>query len=432
MRARQGGAVLRRSGWLLLLLLAACAEAPDDTVLTFWAMGREGEAVRALLPEFERQHPGLRVRVQPVPWSAAHEKLLTAVAGDTLPDVFQVGNTWIAELAALDALTPLDGPPGVAWPVEDCFPGLLASSQVEGRLMAWPWYVDTRLLFYRKDLLAKAGIERLPEDWSGWLAAMGKVRAWADAGQFALLLPSNEWQPPVILAMQAGSTLLREGDRYGDFRGPAFRKAFAFYLDLYRQGFAPPLAEAQMTNLYQEFAQGRFAFYITGPWNIGEFQRRLPPAAQALWETAVMPGPDGTNAPGLSLAGGASLALSRTARQPEAARALLAFLTEPARMAEFYRLTGDLPARRSAWAHPAFAAAPHTAAFRRQLDAVRPTPNIPEWERIAAKISRYAELAVRGRLSDAEALTALDRDVDQILAKRRWLLDRSLPAASAP
>jgi multiple sugar transport system substrate-binding protein len=49
-------------------------------------MGQEGEQVRALLPEFERRHPGIRVRVQQIPWSAAHEKLLTAYAGDAMPD----------------------------------------------------------------------------------------------------------------------------------------------------------------------------------------------------------------------------------------------------------------------------------------------------------------------------------------------------------
>ena len=48
------------------------------------------------------------MRVQQIPWTAAHEKLLTAFAGDATPDVCQLGNTWIPEFAALDALEPLD------------------------------------------------------------------------------------------------------------------------------------------------------------------------------------------------------------------------------------------------------------------------------------------------------------------------------------
>src|ERR1019366_6002594 len=94
---------------LLLLLLTGCrADSGAPVVIEFWAMGREGEVVQQLVPEFERRTSGIRVRVQQIPWSAAHEKLLTAFVGDAMPDVFQVGNTWIPELVALDALEPLD------------------------------------------------------------------------------------------------------------------------------------------------------------------------------------------------------------------------------------------------------------------------------------------------------------------------------------
>lgn len=408
---------------MAVALLPGCSDPSPGTSITFWAMGREGEAVQELTAEYERRHPGVQVQVQQIPWNAAHEKLLTAYAGEVLPDLFQLGNTWVPEFAAMGAIASLDNRTLAAPAYQDYFPGILASCEVDGRLMALPWYVDTRLLFYRRDLLARAGFQQPPVDWAEWRLAMARIKARSGGGH-ALLLPVDEWQVPVILAMQARSALLRDGDRYGDFRGPAFRRAFAYYLDIFRQGHAPALAEAQMTNVYQDFALGRFAFYVTGPWNLREFERRLPATIKDQWATAPMPGPVGT-APGVSLAGGSSLAVSRFSRHPEAARNLAEFLVDPERMVEFHRLTGDLPARRSAWVHPALQQTPHTAAFRRQLEAVRPTPKIPEWERIAARIARYAELAVRGRMSEAAALAALDGDVDQILAKRRWLLDRS-------
>src|SRR5690606_33202672 len=86
----------------------ACSQ-PDDgaTRLTLWAMGNEGAAAPALLEQFHRLNPDIRVTVQALPWTAAHEKLLTAYAGDSLPDVSQVGNTWIAEMTAIGAATPV-------------------------------------------------------------------------------------------------------------------------------------------------------------------------------------------------------------------------------------------------------------------------------------------------------------------------------------
>jgi multiple sugar transport system substrate-binding protein len=398
-----------------------CRRDGNGTVVEFWAMGREGEVVQQLVPEFERREPGVRVRVQQIPWSAAHEKLLTAYVGDAMPDVVQVGVTWLAELVALGALAPID--PRVAGAADDEFPGVVDATAVDGVRFAVPWYVDTRVLFYRSDLLAATP----PTTWDGWLEAMATLKA-AHPDRYAILLPLTEWEPPVILAMQRGARLLRDGDRRGDFRSPEFRAGFAFYLDLFRKGFAPRAGAAQSANLYQDFADGYFAILLSGPWNLGELSRRVPQLGDD-WTTAPLPGV-AEPGPGTSLAGGAALAVVRTSPHTAAAWRWIAYLAEPAQQLAFWRLTGDLPARPSAWRSGGLDTAPRTAAFRRQLDHVRATPKIPEWERIAQKITQHAEAAIRERATIDEALAALDRDVDAILEKRRWMLDRPAPHAS--
>jgi multiple sugar transport system substrate-binding protein len=239
---------------------------------------------------------------------------------------------------------------------------------------------------------------------------------------YAILLPLGEWQTPVILAMQLGAGLLREEGRYGDFESEPFRRAFDFYLGLFRDGLAPVAGEAQVGNLYQDFAAGFFAFYVSGPWNLGEFERRLPPPLAPHWTTAPMPAPEGGEA--VSIAGGASLAVFRSCEHPEAAWRWVEYLSATERQAEFFRLTGDLPARRSAWRQADIVADPKARAFWQQLQNVRSTPKVPEWERIADKLSQYAEAAVRGEMDASAALAALDAEVDAILAKRRWMLAR--------
>ena len=143
-----------------LLIAAGCERASSpEIILRFWAMGREGEVVTGLLPEFERTHPGIRVKVQQLPWTAAHEKLLTAFAGDVTPDICQLGTTWIPELVALDALEPLDRYVASSPIVDatDYFAGIWDTNRIGGKLYGVPWYVDTRLVFYRRDLLRDAG-----------------------------------------------------------------------------------------------------------------------------------------------------------------------------------------------------------------------------------------------------------------------------------
>jgi multiple sugar transport system substrate-binding protein len=408
---------------LLLIGAAGCRQnAPGVIELRFWAMGREGEVVRELLPAFEQQHPGVRVRVQQVPWSAAHEKLLTAFVGGALPDVYQAGSTWIPELVALGAAAPLDARLPVA-ARDDFFAGVLDANQVDGRLWGVPWYVDTRLLFYRSDVLREAGWSAPPPDWDGWRAALQRIKQQVGPSRYAILLPVSEWQPPVILALQRGAALLRADDTYGNFQSAEFRDAFSFYLDFFRSGLAPASAEGQIANLYQDFAEGFFNATITGPWNLGEFASRLPAARQHDWATAPMPALQ-AGTPGISIAGGSSLAINAASPHADLAWALVEYLTAADQQLAFYRLTGDLPSRRSAWSAGALADAPHVQAFWQQLQHVRTPPKIPEWERIAATIARYAEAAVRGDLSVDDALRGLDRDVDRILEKRRWLLQQ--------
>ncbi|HEU0297968.1 MAG TPA: sugar ABC transporter substrate-binding protein, partial [Longimicrobium sp.] len=419
--------ILHRLAVLFPLLAAGCAgsEEADVTTIRFWAMGREGEVVEQLVPEFERRNPGIRVEVQQIPWSAAHEKMLTAFVGDATPDVAQLGNTWVPEFQALNALEPLDAraAASASTPRADYFAGIWDTNVIDGRTYGLPWYVDTRVLFYRPDLMAAAGYPRPPRTWAEWVDAMRKMKARMGPGQHPILLPTNEWPQPVILGMQSGGTLLRGGGRYGDFSNPTFRRGFQFYVDLFREGLAPRVSASEISNRYQEFERGNVGMVITGPWEIGEFGTRVQSAP---WATAPLPGPDG---PGVSLAGGASLVLFRGSRNKDAAWKLIEYLSETATQVRFYELTGDLPARRSAWRSPALAENRHAAAFRDQLDRVVPLPKVPEAEQIVSKVFEQGERAARGQATVEQALRTLDGEVDRLLEKRRWMLDRRAAAA---
>ncbi len=300
-------------------LCAAACMRQDDRVLRFWAMGREGEVATRLLAAFERENPGLRVRVEQLPWSAAHEKLLTAFAGDATPDLAQMGNTWLPEFVALDALEPLDASIRESSQVDlaDYHPGVVDTNVVDGRHYGVPWYVDTRVLFYRRDLLAQAGWAAPPRDWDEWMRMLVAIKRRVGPDRYALLLPLNEYEPFVALWLQQGEPLLREGGRRGNFRSPGFARTLRFYLGMYQRGLAPSVTHNEVANVWNEFARGTFTFYVSGPWQLGEFGRRLPPDLQPAWTTAALPGPTG---PGASIAGGSSLAVFRRSPRKACAR----------------------------------------------------------------------------------------------------------------
>lgn len=427
-RRQRRAALVATSALGVVVFALGCAQRPDDgeATIRFWGLGREGEVVKELLPEFHQQHPEIRVIVQQIPWTAAHEKLLSAFVGGSTPDVAQLGNTWIPEFALLGALENLEPRQRATSqiPASDYFAGIWNSNQIEAALYGIPWYVDTRLLFYRRDRLAEVGFASAPEQWSSWRAAMQRVRE-RHPETWGVLMPTDEWAQLTIFALQLGAPIVDVETARGAFDEPRFRAALEFYVALFRERLAPRQNNAQVGNVYQQFADGAYATYITGPWNLGEFSSRLPAAVLPDWGVAPLPAPDSSaTMPGVSLAGGASLVLFRRSRNQEASWQLIEYLSQPEVQRRFYQLTGDLPARISAWDDPALRASAPLAAFRRQLERVVTTPKLPEWEQIAAKIAEQSERAALGACTIDQAIEALQRDTDRILEKRRWLASR--------
>jgi multiple sugar transport system substrate-binding protein len=151
---------------------------------------------------------------------------------------------------------------------------------------------------------------------------------------------------------------------------------------------------------------------------------------QDKWMTAPLPGPTGA-ASGVSTAGGASLVVFRGSRHQTEAWKLLEYLSRPEQQLAFWRLTGDLPASLEAWKDTALIGDRHTRAFWEQLQRVEPLPAVPEIELIVTKVFETGEKVVRGGTPVARALADLDKQVDDILEKRRWMLDRAKARANA-
>lgn len=95
-------------------LLAACGNNEETETtssggtessgeVTFWFMGDGNEQIQPILDDFTEE-TGIAVNVQSIPWSAAHDRLLTSVASGEGPDVVQMGTTWMSEFVDAGAL----------------------------------------------------------------------------------------------------------------------------------------------------------------------------------------------------------------------------------------------------------------------------------------------------------------------------------------
>lgn len=393
-------------------LLAACAPTRDPDAVRLWAMSYEGDYSPLLMPAFTRA-TGLSVDVQSVPWTAAHEKLLTAFAGDALPDVMMLPAGWLGEFAMIGAVAPVPSPALVA----DTVPGARAATQVGGRDYAVPWSVAPQVQFFRRDLLAAAGYDLPPDAWAEW-RRMGLALKRRRPDDYVFLMLLNWPGALVTMLAQAGATPLRENGTRGNFRTPEARAAFAYYASLFADGLAPRALSTEVQDPLAAFAQGQFAIWPSGPTLLVDLSRRSAELPPERWGTARLAGPDG---PGAASAISACLCVSARSPRPAEAWALVRHLTSTPSELRFQRLIGNLPARASAWRSPQLAQ-PVLAPFARQMSQPADIPKVVEWERIQAEIQIVAERLVRGLVTLNEALAECDRRADQILARRRALV----------
>lgn len=412
---------------LVTISALQCERRSGNIQIDFWAFGVEAERVKILTNEFERLNPGITVKVQAIPWTAAHEKLITAYASGTTPDIVQLGNTWIPEFVALNSLKDLGKWIKNSKIVNEkrFFPGIWKTNIIDNKVYGIPWYVDTRVLFYRTDILKKVGYEQPPKTWSQLYDVSLKIKKmYGEQQKYAMFIPTNEWAPFIIFGLQAGSTILKDNNSYGNFSSTEFLKAFSFLIKFYKEKLAP-VDMTQVSNIYQAFASGFFAMYITGPWNVTEFKDKLPASLQNSWMTAPLPAYDDNKYPGVSLAGGSSLVMFKASKHKKEAWKLIEFLSKKSSQVEFFKLSSNLPSVDDAWHDTVLTDNKYLKAFYEQLHNVVPTPKVPEWEHIVSgKVQEYAEFAARGKMTPKQALKNLDNDVNIILAKRRWILSR--------
>ena len=260
-----------------------------------------------------------------------------------MPDVFQAGTTWMAELVALGAVrrSTIIFPAGRDRRLVSRHRSPpTASTATPGRPLVrrHPSAVLSRRpprAARLRDAAERLG--RLARRHASDLKRAGRPRSLRPPAAARRVADAGHPRPP---ARRPPASRRGRMGRLPDRRHFAMPSSST---STSSAGSRPGRGQGQVANLYQDFAAGFFSVFITGPWNLGE----LPPYAaglQASWATAPMPAPAPVSA-GLSIAGGASLAIAADTPHAEAAWALVSFLAAAEHQLAFYRLSGDLPAR---------------------------------------------------------------------------------------
>lgn len=397
-------------------LLAGCSSGKEDSKkdsaekVTFWYMGDGSKEIQPIIDDFEKES-GVKVDLQSIPWSASHDKLLTAVASGDGPDVVQMGTTWMAEFVDAGALKDISSyiDSEDTLKSDNFFDGSVTTTKFDDKYYAVPWYTETRALYYRTDLLKEVGYDKAPATWEELQDAATKLAA-RGKDMYGFGADLAEPTSAFMFARQNGSELFNKSGK------PLFdKKPFVEavdYLDSFIQNGSAPKADLGL-DVSQTFGStGIVPMFISGPWMITAITKDAPDI-EGKWATAVLPKKENN----MSSTGGANLAMFESSKNEKNGMKLIEFLARPENQLTFFKNSNSLPTSHKAWEDPILAEDEKIAVFGEQLKNSEPMPMMKEWEEISQAYLKVWEQIYANGADTQKEMTEFNKQTETILGK---------------
>lgn len=367
--------------------------------------------LRALLERFEAEER-TRVHVTVYSWETGWTEIVKVALYGHGPDLSDVGTTWIGNLGAMNALRPLAAADVSACGGQGAFlPAAWQSGVLRDAPEVWaiPWLADTRVIYYRRDLLEAAGIDPVTafrthgdlERTLETLLSHGHAMPWAVPSTATLntvhIVASWVWGA-------GGDFVTGDGRQFILTRDAAMAGLRAYFgLARFLTPAARGLGATQASDL---FLSGHAAMCISGPWTwaIGMNRQQAMAPEIARHVGAAVP-------PGIPFVGGSSLVLWRHSPHDRDALRLIRLLTNPVVQAGYSQRVGLLPTRLDVLDTPLFTTDPLGSVMSQALRSGRAFPTLRLWGLVEEKVS-----AVLARVW-SDVLAAPEANLDTLIHK---------------
>lgn len=396
---------------------------PVVVQLTYWPAPNPQEVQLAdtLVKRWNQLHPGIHVRMQPIPVSQSTEEvLLAAIAGKTTPDV--CSNIWpgalreytrAGGLIRLDQFPDFDSAIGARTPRD-----LLETFRSDdGHYYQMPWKSNPVMMFCNLRMFEDSGVPRAPRTYSEFYTAAQKLTRDLDGdGQIDVWAGERDIRPiwwqrlfdfyPFYIAASSGQTLFQAGQPR--FENDAAVSVFQFFQECYRRNFFP--------HTYFQggdpFLLEKKATHFAGPWEIATLRAQAP---QIRYDVSPLPVPDHHTGPVYTYGDYKNIAIFGTTKHPREAWEFVKYLLQPDHDLLLLTVTDQIPVRGNLLTDPLFAdyfkRNPMMRKFARQALYTRGVDAAPDLKEILDAISQaYEACAVYGKIAPADAVSeALQR-----------------------
>lgn len=351
-----------------------------------------GQQVTALLEEYQEAHPNVTIDREVIAYADLKKSLLQSAGAASLPDIVVINSPDHQQFAELGIAANLDDRLA-EWGQLDQYPeGLIASATYEGSVYGLPISANCLAMYYNPAMLEEAGVE-VPTTWAEMESAAAALTTPEHYG-FAYAAINNQqavfqWLPAL---WQSGADLY-------DLDSPEAADALDYWAGLMDAGSVSKEAlNWDQAAVATEFAQGRAAMMINGPWQLPFLANEAPDLE---YEVALLP--EGDEA--ASVLGGENYMLT-DGPNVDAAWDLLKFMQEPENATLMNIAGGSLPTRNDI---DPFADNPVIGVFTDALQVARPRAYGAAYAEIADQVVIALQSRMTGAASSEDALkTAAD------------------------
>lgn len=283
------------------------------------------------------------------------------------PDVSEIGSTWLSNLVTMVALRPFSDKEIAALGGSAAFlPACWRASIRENAVYAVPWRGDTRLIYYRRDLLAQSGIDE-PTAFAT-VAQMQQTlgRLKASAGDIIPWVMSSDKHSMLIHQLapfiwQTGGHFITPDGRRTLFCEPAALDGIQTYFETFAPVIRPATQNLTDQAAHTLYREGKAAAILTGHWLANDLRRQhaLPVVSE---NTAI------AFHPGAQYSGNMSLVIWQHSRKAQEALKLVQFLTRPDIQAGKVQQAFHLPVRQEVLSAPPYTTEPDYQVIKRSLE----------------------------------------------------------------
>jgi multiple sugar transport system substrate-binding protein len=405
---------------VLALVLAACGgggggnESSGPTEIQVWHgyQDTEGDAFKGLVAQYNKENPNVKVSELYSSNDLVLQKVLTAVRGNSAPDVAYMFGSWapnIAKISSLVDMTEEVAKPDWKW--DDFYEAERKAATVGDKVIGVPALVDNLAIVYNKKLFEEAGVEPPTPNWTwdDFRAAAQKLTDPAK-GQYGWLIPADgsedtvwHWLP---MLWEAGGNILNADNTKAEFNSDAGVKAVETILAL-KKNAPEGVAGWGWGENRAAWLGGQLATNIS--WQDSGTQATRPDQSKIVGDvlTIYEPRVEGGRFAPPNIAGSTSV-VTATSKNVEGAFLMLAFLTSASIMAmNEANANGVAPGYRSVLANPNLRKVSQPAeVWASELDYAWCAPRLPGMFEMEQALGNEINKAVVGQASPKEALDA--------------------------